>query len=73
MIKVQTPSEFSRYIEERVTNEGVGYIEAIVDHCAKNEIEIETASKLITPILKSKIQGEASDLNLLKVSFNKLF
>jgi len=43
------------------------YIDAVVEWCAKHNIEVETAASIIksTPTLKSKIQMEAEDLNVL--------
>ena len=40
-------------------------MEAIVYYCDYNELEVETAAKLINPVIKSKIEVEAQDLNFL--------
>lgn len=47
---------------------GVPYIDAIVEYCEKNELEIEVAGEIIrrSPILKAKIYEEAEELNLVE-------
>ena len=57
---------FNLYLEEFVSNTGESYIDAIVHYCTKNEIEIEVIPKLLNKVIRSKIEAEASDLNLLK-------
>ena len=54
---------------ERINNEtGVGYIDSVVHWCEKNNLDIETAAYWVkrNPTIKSKIQAEAEDINLLK-------
>jgi hypothetical protein len=43
-------------------------MDAIIEHCKTTELEIEVATTLISPSLKSKIVEEAQELNLLKKS-----
>lgn len=60
-------SEFIKEIEEIVRKGGNDYIDAVVDYCERNKIEVETAAAIIkrSELLKSKIQSEAEDLNIL--------
>jgi len=64
MIKQQ----FIEEIESICKNRKVEYIDAIVMWCEKNNIEVETAAAWIKKdnSLKSKVQAEAEDLNILK-------
>lgn len=64
MIKQQ----FIEEIESICKNSKVEYIDAIVMWCEKNNIEVETAAAWIKKdnSLKSKVQAEAEDLNILK-------
>lgn len=64
MIKQQ----FIEEIETICKNRKVEYIDAIVMWCDKNNIEVETAAAWIKKdsSLKSKVQAEAEDLNILK-------
>lgn len=57
--------EFSQHIE-RKANRGQNYIDVLTDFCIRNEVEIESIKKLLTPSLKEKITAEAQTLNLLK-------
>lgn len=64
MIKQQ----FIEEIEFICKNSKVEYIDAIVMWCEKNNIEVETAAAWIKKdnSMKSKVQAEAEDLNILK-------
>ena len=60
--------KFSMIIEELVYMKDVPYIDAIVMYCEEHGFEVETAAKLVSGVLKSKIQLEAEDLHYLKRS-----
>ena len=60
-----TKAKFSIIIEELVHDKRLSYMEAIVYYCDNNELEVETAAKLINPVIKSKIEVEAQELNFL--------
>ena len=64
--------KFAMAIEGLVANTDYTYLEAIVEYCKDTELEIEVAASLINANLKSKIEIQASDLNLLKVKNSKL-
>ena len=64
--------KFAVAIEGLVANTDYTYLEAIVQYCKNTELEIEVAASLINANLKSKIELQASDLNLLKVKNSKL-
>lgn len=61
-------SEFSEKIVELASKEQSTIMDAIVSYCEKSGMEIDVASTLISSALKSKIRGEAEELNLLKKS-----
>lgn len=63
---ISTP-DFIKEVEEMVYETGADYVDAVVEYCKKHGIEIETAASIIksTPTLKSKIQIEAEDMNVL--------
>ena len=66
-----TPDEinnFSMAIEELVYMKDIPYIDAVVEYCDKTGFEIETAAKLVSGVLKAKIQMEAEDLHFLAKS-----
>jgi len=59
--------EMLRAIERKVEDTGAEYFDVIVEYCERNGIEIETAAAIIkkSEPLKSKLQVEAEDMNLL--------
>lgn len=63
-----TPTDFSQFIEKEAVVSGSSCIDILIDYCLKNDIEIESVGKIITPTLKSKLEVEAKSLNLLKSS-----
>ena len=65
--KFKTPIEFDMHINERVKNDGIGYIDAVINFCGEEGIDIESVSPLIGQNLKDKIRIEAEENNLMKV------
>jgi hypothetical protein len=60
-------AKFSKIIEEIVkVNDDMNYIDAIVYYCEKNNLEVDSVSKLISKPLKEKIKCDAINLNFLK-------
>jgi len=55
-------------IEHLCKSKNLEYIDAVVHWCEKNKFEVEFAASLIKKdvVLKSKIQEEAENLNVLK-------
>ena len=64
--KFLTPAKFSMEIESIVLKEGVNYIDAIVQYCDTNNIEVESVTKLISKPLKEKLKWDAIQLNFMK-------
>lgn len=61
-------SSFVEEIEVLCRDKNIEYIDAVVFWCEKNNLEIETAAYWIKrdPVMRSKIQAEAENLNILK-------
>lgn len=68
----KTQVEFSQYIEKKAHKTDSSLIDILVEYCVKQEIEIESVKKLVTPSLKEKIKVEAESLNLMKEKTMKL-
>jgi hypothetical protein len=64
--KFLCPSRFAQEIESIVQTDKVTYIDSIIYFCEKNNIDLESISKLISKPLKDKIKNEAMELNFLK-------
>ena len=68
----RTPAEFSLHVEQTAFRTGQTCMDVLLDFCMKHEIEAESVNKIINNSLRSKLEAEAQDLNLLKVKGNKL-
>lgn len=66
-----TKEKFAESIEFLVRDSGMNYIDAIVDYCAANSIELETVGKLMSKPLKERVKRDADVLNYLKGSANE--
>lgn len=64
--KFVSKEKFTEAIEQFVQETQLSYIDAIVEYCDRNNIEVESVSKLISRPLKEKIRYEATELNYLK-------
>jgi len=64
--RFRSQNEFSLYIEERVTQDKIGYMEAIINYCDEIDIEIASIASMINKNLKEKIKLEAEEQNLLR-------
>jgi len=62
------PSRFAQEIESLVSEQKTSYIDAIVNFCEQNNIDLESVPKLISKPLKEKLKCEATELNFLKRS-----
>ena len=53
---------------QKYIDNGIPYIEAIVDYADREGLEIEVVGEIIrrSPVLKSKIHQEAEELNLVE-------
>jgi hypothetical protein len=62
-----SPEKFTLEIEKIVSENGdSNYINAIVEYCEANEIDVEMVPKLLTKPLKEKLKWNATELNFLK-------
>ena len=66
MINVLTTSKFSKIIMDLAQEKEISYMDAIMDYCDKNNLEIESAAKLINQKIKQQIKEEATVLNFMK-------
>jgi hypothetical protein len=61
-------TEFSMKIEDIVWMKDISYMEAIVQYCEDTGFEIELVPKLLSGVIKAKIQNEAEELHYLPKS-----
>lgn len=60
--------KFAKAIEKIVSETDYNHMEAIVEYCKDTGMEIELAATLVNSNLKSKLEADAQDLNLLPKS-----
>ena len=60
-----TRAKFTKLIESTVAEKKMTYMDAILQLCDKNDIDIEDIKKFISPIIKDKLEAEAMNLNYL--------
>lgn len=65
-------SKFAKAIESMVANTDYNYIEAIIEYCKQTGLEVEVAASLCNSNLKSKLENDALNNNLLKVKGARL-
>ncbi len=64
--KFVSKEKFAQDIENLVLSTKMNYIDAIVQYCEDNDIEIESVNKLISKPLKEKLRFVATELNYMK-------
>ena len=64
--KFISKDKFAEDIEQLVLTTKMNYIDAIVQYCEDNEIELESVGKLVSKPLKEKIKFVATELNYMK-------
>lgn len=63
-----TKSKFTKMVEQVVINRKTTYMEAVIEICDVNNIELEDVRKFIAATIKDKIEAEAMHLNFLPQS-----
>ena len=61
-----TTAKFSRMIEKLANELNVSIMDAIVNYCYKNEVEIEAAAKMCNSKVKKQLFAEAFQVNMVK-------
>ncbi len=64
--KFISKDKFAEDIEALVLRTKMNYIDAIVEYCDLNSIELDTVNKLVSKPLKEKIKCDAMELNFLR-------
>ena len=69
---VLSSNTFISMVEQRISDKGMSYLEAITDVCEKTGLEFENVSKIMTPTMRKLLQSEAMNLKLLKRTGSRL-
>jgi hypothetical protein len=62
---ILTKQSLATIIEKLVIDEKMTYMEAVLHYCEEKQIDPLDIGKLISPVIKSKIEAEAMMRNLL--------
>jgi len=62
---ILTKQSLGLIIEKLVVDEKMTYMEAILHYCEEKQIDPLDIGKLISPVIKNKIEAEAMTRNLL--------
>ena len=64
--KFMSKDKFAEEVEALVKKTKMNYIDAIVQFCEENSIELDGISKMISKPLKEKLRYDATELNFLR-------
>ena len=64
--KFLTPQKFALEIEKIVSEEQLNYIDAIIQYCESNSLEVDSITKLLSKPLKERLKWDAIRLNFMK-------
>lgn len=63
-----TKAKFTKMVEKEVMSKKLTYMDAVIDICDRNDIDLEDVRKFIAVSVKDKIEAEAMNLNFLPQS-----
>lgn len=69
---ILTKQSLTQIVEELVAKEHMTYMEAVLHVCMERQIDPLDIGKLVSPVIKSKIEVEAMASNLLPGKSNTL-
>ena len=65
-LKILTQKEFEAEIKQIQRDKfPITMIDAVLEYCTMKNVEVETAASLITPRMKSAIEGEAMKMKMI--------
>lgn len=67
-----TPESFLVIIQERMKNSSINHIDAILEYCEDQGVEVEDVIPLITRPMKELITADAVDSGLMKSASSRL-
>ena len=63
-----TKSKFTKMVEQVVMSQKTTYMDAVIDICEANNIDLEDVKKFVAASIKDKLEAEAMHLNFLPQS-----
>lgn len=72
MITEDFKNSINKLIETKVTRKNYSYIDAVIQVCEDNNVDVVLAAKWLSSPIKEKIMVEGQSINLLPKTKNKL-
>lgn len=69
---IMTKKRFTRLIEEIRAEYSMSYMDCVLKICEDRELDPGDVNKLISPVIKDKIEAEALEMNMIKGGGNTL-
>lgn len=63
---ILTKKKFAKIVEEHVVSLRVSYMDAILQVCEDRELDPADISKLVSPVIKDKLEAECIELRLIE-------
>ena len=63
---ILTKKKFAVLVENAVYSHSMSYIDAIIHICDQRELDPSEISKLISPVIKDKLEAESTSKRLIK-------
>lgn len=69
---ILTKKKFAMLVEENVSKHKLSYMDAILKVCEDRELDPADISKLVSPVIKDKLEAECVQLRLIEGTTNQL-
>ena len=69
---ILTKKKFAMMVQENVSKHNLSYMDAILKVCTDRELDPAEISKLVSPVIKDKLEAECIELKILKGNTGQL-
>lgn len=69
---ILTKKKFAMLVEENVAKHNLTYMDAILKVCDDRELDPADISKLVSPVIKDKLEAECIELRLIEGTTGQL-
>ena len=64
----KSANEFSQHIQNLALDEGITYMQALLQYCDENDLEPDEIAKSVSRNLKDQLEVEFAEMGLLSIS-----
>jgi hypothetical protein len=69
---ILTKKKFAMLVEDNVSKHRLSYMDAILKVCDDRELDPAEIGKLVSPVIKDKLEAECIELRLIEGTTNQL-